>query len=349
MSFSLTSFSLMSFTRAVLSMLGVAALLVISVARADADDKVIFATSSTTMLNLPVYVAEQMGYFREQKIEPEIIVFKTGGATALAATLAGNANVYIGAPSSALGAASKGGDAVMFGAIMTEVALNIVLQRQIAEKLGLSAESSDAERFKALKGLKIGVTGAGSATHQVAQYALKTGGLDPERDATVVFVNSSEDMRAAYNAKRVDAVITANPSSDDLVGQGSFLLFNGSAGGYPGLKGMAHIVLVGTGKWLAADPARTTRMLAAIKKAEAAIHDPALSGKARDLVHAAYFPQLDRALFATAWESVKPAIAREPALPADTVPRNVQFLKEFSDQKYAIEGRKLLTNDYQPK
>jgi NitT/TauT family transport system substrate-binding protein len=320
-----------------------------SLAQAKADDKVVFATSSTSMLNLPVYVAEVMGYFGEQKIEPEIIVFKTGGATALAAVLGGNAHVYIGAPSSALGAASKGADAVMFGAIMTEVALNFVVQKQVAEKAGLTAESSDAERFKALKGLKIGVTGAGSATHQVAQYALRTAGLDPERDATIVFVNSSEDMRAAYSSKRVDAVITANPASDERVKEGSFLLFNGSNGGYPGLKGMVHIVLVGAGKRLAADPQRATRVLAAIKKAEIAIHDPALSSKARDLVYAKFFPELDRELFAAAWESVKPAIATEPALPGDTVTRNVEFLKEFSDQRYALEGRKLLTNDYQPK
>lgn len=327
-----------------------AALCVItSLAQAKADDKVVFATSSTTMLNLPVYVAEVMGYFAEQKIEPEIIVFKTGGATALAAVLGGNAHIYIGAPSSALGAASKGADAVMFGAIMTEVALNLVVQKQVADKAGLTAESSEADRFKVLKGLKIGVTGAGSATHQVAQYALHTARLDPERDATIVFVNSSEDMRAAYNAKRVDAVITANPSSDELVKDGSFLLFNGSAGGYPGLKGMVHIVLVGAGKRLAADPSRATRVLAAVKKAEIAIHDPALSGKARELVYEKYFSQLDKSLFAAAWESVKPAIATGPALPADTVTRNVEFLKEFSDQRYALEGRKLLTNDYQPK
>jgi NitT/TauT family transport system substrate-binding protein len=314
-----------------------------------ADDKVLFATSSTTMLNLPVYVAEQLGYFAEQKIEPEIVVFKTGGATALAAMLGGNAQIYIGAPSTALGAASKGGDAVMFGAIMTEVALNFVLQKHVAEKAGLTAESSEAERFKVLKGLKIGVTGAGSATHQVAQYALKTARLDPERDATIVFVNSSEDMRAAFAAKRVDAIISANPASDELVKEGSFLLFNGSAGGYPGLKGMAHIVLVGTGKWLAADTGRSMRVLAAIRQAEIAIHDAALSGKARDLVHEKYFPQIDKALFAAAWDSVKPAIAADPALPADTVTRNVAFLKEFSDQRYVLEGRKLLTNDYQPK
>jgi NitT/TauT family transport system substrate-binding protein len=301
------------------------------------------------MLNLPIYTADVMGYFSEQKIAPEIVVLKTGGATALAAVLSGNANVYIGSPSTALGAANKGADAVVFGAIMTEVALNIVLHKALAEKAGLTATSPILDRFRALKGLKIGVTGAGSATHQVAQYALKAAGLNPERDATIVFVNSNEDMSAAYMSNRVDAVVTANPASDQLARDGSYLLVDGAAGAYPALKGMAHIVLVGKKRWISAEPERTTRLLAAIKSAELAIHDDKMAAKARGLVHAKYFPQLDKAVFESAWESVRPAVARSPEIAPDAMQRNVDFLREFSDQKYTIAPDSVYTNAYLPK
>jgi NitT/TauT family transport system substrate-binding protein len=301
------------------------------------------------MLNLPIYTADVMGYFSEQKIAPEIVVLKTGGATALAAVLSGNANVYIGSPSTALGAANKGADAVVFGAIMTEVALNIVLHKALAEKAGLTATSPILDRFRALKGLKIGVTGAGSATHQVAQYALKAAGLNPERDATIVFVNSNEDMSAAYMSNRVDAVVTANPASDQLAKDGSYLLVDGAAGAYPALKGMAHIVLVGKKRWISAEPERTTRLLAAIKSAELAIHDDKMAAKARGLVHAKYFPQLDKAVFESAWESVRPAVARSPEIAPDAMQRNVDFLREFSDQKYTIAPDSVYTNAYLPK
>jgi NitT/TauT family transport system substrate-binding protein len=325
------------------------ALIVGSGQNADAQDKVTFASSSTSMLNLPVYVADVLGYFAEQKIEPEIVVFKNGGATALAAVLGGNADVYIGAPSSALGAANKGADAMVFGAIMTEVALDIIAQKEVAAKAGLTAASSVLARFRALKGLKIGVTGAGSATHQIAQYALKTAGLDPERDATIVFVNSNEDMQAAYLSKRVDALVTANPTSVAMVKDGSFLLANGAAGDYATLQGMASLVLVATKKWLSARPDRATRLLIAIKSAEAAIHDPEVSKKARDLVQAKYFAQLDKEIFASAWEAVMPAIPVGPRLADDTIQRNIEFLKEFSDQRYSIAPEKVFTNAYQPK
>ena len=338
----------MSIRNALLSLCA-CALIVGSSQHAQAQEKVTFASSSTSMLNLPVYVADVLGYFAEQKIEPEIVVFKNGGATALAAVLGGNADVYIGAPSSALGAANKGADAMIFGAIMTEVALDLIVQKDVAAKAGLTARSSVAARFRALKGLKIGVTGAGSATHQIAQYALKISGLDPERDATIVFVNSNEDMQAAYMSKRVDALVTANPTSVAMVKDGSYLLADGAAGDYPTLGGMASLVLVGTNKWLSARPDRATRLLSAIKSAEVAIHDPEVSKKARDLVQAKYFAQLDKEIFAGAWEAVIPAIPIGPRLADDTIQRNVEFLKEFSNQRYTIAPEKVFTNAYQPK
>jgi NitT/TauT family transport system substrate-binding protein len=314
-----------------------------------AADKIMFTSSSVSMLNLPIYTADVMGYFAAQNITSEIMVLKTGGATALAAVLGGNANVYIGAPSSALGAANKGADAIAFGAIMTEVALNIVMQKAVAEKNNLTPESAIADRFRALKGLKIGVTGAGSATHQVAQYVLKAAGLNPERDATIVFVSSNEDMQAAYRSKRIDAVVTANPTSDQFVKDGSFLLADGAGGAYLALKGMAHIVLVAKKSWIAADARRTIRLLTAIKDAEAAIHDDKLTIKARDLVRDRYFPELDKAVFDSAWQSVRSAIARSPAIASDSMQRNIDFLKEFSDQKYTIAPDAVYTNAYLPK
>ena len=313
-----------------------------------AQDKVVFTTSSTSMLNIPVYVADVMGDFAEQKIVPEFVVLKSGGATAMAAVLGGNADIYIGAPSTALGAANRGGDVVVFGAILTEFALDIVIQKEVATAKGLTAASTIAERFAALNGLKLGVTGAGSATHQIAQYVLRTAKLDPERDATLVFVSSSEDMQAAFVSKRVDGIVTANPSSEMLVRDGSFLLVNGAAGNYPALKGLAHIVLVGSKRWVAADPNRTTRVLRAIESAQRALRDPQQNVTARDRVHAKYFPGFDKAVFDAAWENTRQAIPATTRLADDAIARNMAFVKEFSDQKFKIAAEAVYTNAYAP-
>src|SRR5258707_11247250 len=112
---------------------------------------------------------------------------------------------------------------------------------------------------------------------------------------------------------------------------------------------MAQVVLVGKRRWISAVPDRTTRLLAAIQSAEFAIHDDKTTGKARDLVHDKYFTQLDKKVFESAWENVKPAIARSPEIAPDAIRRNVDFLREFSDQKYTIAPDAVYTNAYLPK
>jgi hypothetical protein len=74
-----------------------------------------------------------------------------------------------------------------------------------------------------------------------------------------------------------------------------------------------------------------------------------MAAKARGLVHAKYFPQLDKAVFESAWESVRPAVARSPEIAPDAMQRNVDFLREFSDQKYTIAPDSVYTNAYLPK
>ena len=80
--------------------------------------------------------------------------------------------IYIGAASSALRSSTKGADALLIGAMVTRYSIDIIERKKVAAARGITEASSAIERFKSLKGLKIGVSGAGSGTHQIAQYAL---------------------------------------------------------------------------------------------------------------------------------------------------------------------------------
>ena len=77
--------------------------------------------------------------------------------------------------------------------------------------------------------------------------------------------------------------------------------------------------------------------------------DETTTTRARDLVREKYFPQLDKAVFDHAWQSVRPAIAKGPKIAPDAMQRNIDFLKEFSDQKYTIAPDAVYTNAYLPK
>ena len=311
-----------------------------------ASDHVSFATASVTMLYLPIYVADVMGYFAQQRVDAEITTFQSG-TTAFAAVLGGSANIYIGAPSTAISAVDRGSDAVIIGAVLTEFALDLVLSKEAAAKRGITASSTLDERLAALRGLNIGVSGPGSGTHQIAQYVLRLAKLDPERDATIVFVGSGPEMLGSMLAGRTDAVVSANPNSDFAAKRyGAVIMFHGAAGGYPGLAGTPNVVLVTTRRWAASAPDRTRRVLEALRLGEVGMKDPAVSDEARDLVHAKYFDQMEKATFDTAWTSVAPAFPSSPALTVEQMSKNLTFLREFSDARYRVAPEKVFTNQY---
>ena len=311
-----------------------------------AIDRVTFATATVTMLYLPIYVADVMGYFTQQRVDAEITTFQSG-ATAFAAVLGGSANIYLGAPSTAISAIDRGSDAVIIGAVLTEFALDLVLSKEAAAKKGITASSTLEERLAALRGLRIGVTGPGSGTHQIAQYVLRLAKLDAERDATIVFVGSGPEMMGAMLAGRTDASVSANPNSNLAVAKfGAVIMFHGATGGYPGLSGTPNVVLVTTRRWAGSVPDRTQRVLEALRLGEVGMKDPSVSDKARDGVHAKYFEQMDKTVFDIAWKSVAPAFPSSPAITVEQMSRNLSFLEEFSDARYRVAPGKVFTNQY---
>ncbi len=298
-----------------------------------AADKVNFAMPSVGMLYLPVYVADQMGYFTDADIDANLQVFKAGGGTAMASVLGGDMDVYIGSTSAALRAAAQDTNTVIIGALMTQYASNVVMRGAFAEEKGLTADSSVEERLAALKGARIGVTGAGSGTHQLALYMLTEAGLDPERDATVVFVGGGSEILAAFSRDRIDAFTLSNPTSDTAIAQyNGFLLFNTAAGQLPALDGFLYISVNTRQGWIDENPEVAKRMMSAIQRAQVAMHDPEQTEAIRDKVYEAYFPKVDKALFDQAWTSVLPAYPTSPEISRKQMDEVVGFLNTFSEK-----------------
>jgi NitT/TauT family transport system substrate-binding protein len=328
----------------------VGSLALAAAAPAQAADKVNFAMPSIGMLYLPIYVADQMGYFTDAEIDANLQVFKSGGGTSMAAVLGGDMDVYIGSTSAALRAASKDTNTVIIGALMTQYASNVVMRGEFAKEKGLTADSTVEERLAALKGALIGVTGAGSGTHQLAMFMLTEAGLDPERDATVVFVGGGSEILAAFSRDRIDAFTLSNPTSDTAIAKyNGFLLFNTAAGQLPALDGHLYISVNTRQGWIDDNPEVAKRMMGAIQRAQIAMHDPAQTEEIRDKVFAAYFPKVDKELFDQAWTSVLPAYPTSPKITREQMERVVNFLDTFSENKLdGLDIDKSFTNDMIP-
>lgn len=301
---------------------------------AHAADKVRFVQSTTGLLFVPSMVAKELGMFAAEGIDADILT-GFGGAEAMAAVIGGNAEIYVGAPSTSLRAHEKGVDSKIFAAGMTQYASNVVVTKEWADARGITADSPFEKKLEAMKGGRWGVLGIGSGTHQLVQFLSKKAGVDPVRDITVTNITQAPAMLATFQQRRIDGFAASSPTSDAAVKEhGGVMLFNTTRGEVKDLDGFLYIAFIGREAWLKANPALAKRTLTAIQKAVDAIHAPATADKARDAIWQKYHAQTDKAFFDAIWAYTIPAWPKTIAMTPDMAKRVVGFLNEFSTPGY---------------
>lgn len=150
---------------------------------------------------LPLTIAEQLGYFKDEGLEVRISDF-AGGAAALRAVVGGSAEVVSGAYEHTI---SLQGKKQHFRAFVLQGRLP-----QIA--LGVSAaKAKDFKSFKDLKGMKIGVSAPGSSTHNLVKQLLTKAGLDPSKDVAIIGAGVGSGAIAAMKSGQIDALSNVDP------------------------------------------------------------------------------------------------------------------------------------------
>lgn len=150
---------------------------------------------------LPLTIAEQLGYFKDEGLNVKISDF-AGGSVALRAVVGGSADVVSGAYEHTISLQSK---KQYFQAFVAQGRLP-----QIA--FGVARSKAGAiKSFKDLKGLKVGVSAPGSSTHNLVKQMLTLGGLDPNKDVSVIGVGLGATAITALKSGQVDAVSNTDP------------------------------------------------------------------------------------------------------------------------------------------
>ncbi len=149
---------------------------------------------------LPLTVAEQLGYFKDEGLQVEISDF-AGGAKALQAMVGGSADVVSGAYEHTINMQAKNQAIVAF-----------VLQGR-APQIVLAASNKTMPNYKSvadLKGKKIGVTAPGSSTSIMASFVLAKAGLKPT-DVSFIGVGAASGALSALRSGQIDAIANLDP------------------------------------------------------------------------------------------------------------------------------------------
>jgi NitT/TauT family transport system substrate-binding protein len=163
--------------------------------------KTVLAVGGKNLLYyLPLTIAEQRGFFKDEGLDIEIVDF-AGGSRALAAVVGGSADVVSGAFEHTLNMQFKG--QMMRAFVLQGRAPQIVL--------GVSTKTMAGYKTVAdLKGKKIGVTAPGSSTNVMANFVLAQAGLKAS-DVSFVGVGAGSGAVAAMRAGQIDAISNLDP------------------------------------------------------------------------------------------------------------------------------------------
>ncbi|MDY7544932.1 ABC transporter substrate-binding protein [Glaciimonas sp. CA11.2] len=149
---------------------------------------------------LPLTVADQLGYFKDEGLQVEISDF-AGGAKALQALIGGSADVVSGAFEHTISMQAK-----------NQMITAFVLQGR-APQIVMAVSNKTMPNYKSiadLKGKKIGVTAPGSSTSMMSNFVLAKGGLKPT-DVSYIGVGASAGALSALRSGQIDAIANLDP------------------------------------------------------------------------------------------------------------------------------------------
>jgi sulfonate transport system substrate-binding protein len=162
---------------------------------------------------LPLTIAEQLGYFKDEGLSPKISDF-SGGSQALRAVIGGSADVVSGAYEHTLNMQAKG----QF--------LQCFVQQGRAPQIAIGLVTAKAKNYRSpkdLRGLKIGVSAPGSSTNMILNYFIGKDGLKPS-DVSIIGVGLGATAITALKSGQIDAVSNTDPVMTKLEQDGDVMI-----------------------------------------------------------------------------------------------------------------------------
>jgi NitT/TauT family transport system substrate-binding protein len=338
----------MDFSRRDMIAIGAAGLASIATGRSAAiaqamRSHVVLGQPSEGFIYLPLYVARKLGYFLDEGLDAEVIVFQKGGAEALAAVLGGQADIYVGNPGIQLRAQEKGQPVKSFAAVQSQFGSDLVVSGEVANRTGITELRDPKAKAAALKGLTLAVAGPGSLTDLMVRHIARFGGLDPDRDLTITPIGGGANMLAAFSQKRIDGYALSAPTSTAGILRFSGVnVFDFARGEYPPLADIAFYTLIARDDWISGQKEKAQKVVRALWKGLRLMRtDP---DKAMAAVHS-FFDKTPGEEFASAWAQNISAFSATPRIAESGMQKNYDFLREGEGKSVAVPLADSFTNE----
>jgi ABC-type nitrate/sulfonate/bicarbonate transport system substrate-binding protein len=177
-----------------------------------AAEKLSVVTSSTGFLYVTTYIAKQKGYFADAGLD--VTVYDgSGGSNAVAAIVGKSAQIGAVGVKNASQAVEKGVPLKIVGTGTRGFPLAVTVRRDLPGLDKLAKNAPLAARGALLRKHIVAVTDIGGSSGGFVRYLLAKAGV-PDKDVTVININSPAGMLANLRAKKIDGFVESPPMGE---------------------------------------------------------------------------------------------------------------------------------------
>ena len=315
-----------------------------SPARAQAPKKVKMTIPVIAHSMTPVFLAQNKGFFADEKLEVDV-TSTNGGGPDIRALIAGDVDFSFTTGDNVILAQQEGKKLVMVMSGLNKLFINWAMHKDVAKSKGVTESMPLAEKIKALKGLTVGVTNPGALTAHLAAFVVRKAGYNPQQDVHIIPIGSGPTWLAALENRKVDVALTAPPVPDTAISRGyAILLINNAKGEDPSIPEFLMENLIARPDMVAKEGDMIRRMVRALTRA----NQWALQNKPEQVADALKpsMTTIQPDLLLAGVQAVLPALSKDGRISERSVQATEDVLEQAGILKKRIAVADVATNDF---
>ena len=156
---------------------------------------------------LPVVVAQQAGYFKEEGLNVHSVTIASGGTLMVAILTSGHADLVVSGVAAIMRAIDRGAPVTVVSGYQNKIDFALIGSKRVA-------------RLEDLRGKTVGVTSAGSFSEFAVLEALKRRGFVRDKDYKLLAAGSTQLRIGALKGGKVDAIPLSSGERHTLEDEG---------------------------------------------------------------------------------------------------------------------------------
>jgi NitT/TauT family transport system substrate-binding protein len=273
---------------------------------------------------LPLLFGADKGHFAKEGLEVEIIP-TAGDGPDVDALIAGSVQFTVSTPNRLLTSFEQGKPLLAIMNLANRNAIDCVMNKATADRLGITEKTPLDQKLKAMKGLKAAGTRPGAFTYLVLVDYAKRAGLVPQQDVQIIGIGGSPAMIPALENGAIDIACNTSPATDIMASRGKGIMFtHNSVGGDPTYDDFLFELLYVRPDYLKANLETVRKFCRAMLASIADIRDTPAKDQLPHLRKR--FSGVEDDMLVRVLENMKPIFRRDGRVTAEALDKATQFL-----------------------